>query len=284
MCSPFVMVVSRRSARRRPPQPSPLSCGTRPGGSLPTPCLVRLRPALGQAVDLAGTFIGFQRATAAIAGGVLVIWAIVALLAWPPRGTGARRLVFARVARLLKGRIPPHPLLIGLFLGLLPCGLLYSAVIAAAPRGGPLAGATALAVFGAHGARVARGIGRRRPALSGTAQMMNRVPVLAGVRAGDGRLVPLARTRAAGARTRRRSRWRRPPRLCTGGPELRNKIGASLGAAGTARKWVDDELLNSGSLVLARRWAAWCRESPGSRSRWWPWRSGSGASIPRWRR
>ncbi len=36
----------------------------------------------------------------------------------------------------------------GLFLGLLPCGFLYSAVVAAVARGGALEGAAALALFG----------------------------------------------------------------------------------------------------------------------------------------
>ena len=53
------------------------------------------------------------------------------------------------MAGALKGRVPGHPLVTGLFLGLLPCGLLYSAVIAAVARGGAVDGATALALFGA---------------------------------------------------------------------------------------------------------------------------------------
>ena len=52
--------------------------------------------------------------------------------------------MFAR----FRGRVPGHPLALGLFLGLLPCGLLYSAVVAAVARGGPFEGATALAAFG----------------------------------------------------------------------------------------------------------------------------------------
>jgi hypothetical protein len=52
------------------------------------------------------------------------------------------------VAGVLKGRVPGHPFATGLFLGLLPCGLLYSALIAAAARGGPTEGAAALALFG----------------------------------------------------------------------------------------------------------------------------------------
>ncbi len=55
---------------------------------------------------------------------------------------------FGAVTRALQKRVPGHPLVIGLFLGLLPCGLLYSALIAAVARAGPVEGATALAAFG----------------------------------------------------------------------------------------------------------------------------------------
>jgi len=103
--------------------------------------------ALGGVVQLAGTLLGFQRAASFVAGGVLVIWALAALSDLVPRrGTGGT--LFTRVAGVLKGRVPGHPFATGLFLGLLPCGLLYSALIAAAARGGPTEGAAALALFG----------------------------------------------------------------------------------------------------------------------------------------
>lgn len=178
MCSPFVMVVSRHYA---PPGGGRSAAAAQlwyTAGRIATyAALGAIAASVGHAVDLAGTYIGLQRAAAAIAGGVLVIWAIVALLDLGrrvPTGSGA---VFARVARLIKGRIPPHPLLIGLFLGLLPCGLLYSAVVAAAPRGGPLAGATALAVFGVATAPALLGVsladhrlGLQRPFLNRVSQ------------------------------------------------------------------------------------------------------------------
>jgi sulfite exporter TauE/SafE len=56
--------------------------------------------------------------------------------------------MFARAAGLLKRRVPGHPFATGLFLGLLPCGLPYSALIAAVALGGAARGAVALALFG----------------------------------------------------------------------------------------------------------------------------------------
>jgi hypothetical protein len=60
--------------------------------------------------------------------------------------TGGR--LFARVSAALGRRVPGHPFALGLLLGLLPCGLLYSALLAAVSRGGPLEGALALVAFG----------------------------------------------------------------------------------------------------------------------------------------
>jgi sulfite exporter TauE/SafE len=105
-----------------------------------------LAGALGGVVQLAGALLGIQRAAAVVAGAVLVAWALVALSDLAPVRTGVS--LFPRVAGAVKGRVPGHPFATGLFLGLLPCGLLYSALIAAVARGGALEGASALALFG----------------------------------------------------------------------------------------------------------------------------------------
>jgi uncharacterized protein len=91
--------------------------------------------------------MGVQRAAAVAAGLALVGFAVVSLTGWPPPA-GAHGAWFGRIGGLFGGRLPGHPLVAGLFLGLLPCGLLYSAVAAAVARGGALEGATALAAFG----------------------------------------------------------------------------------------------------------------------------------------
>jgi uncharacterized protein len=139
-----------------------------------------LAGALGGVVQEAGALVGIQRAALLLAGAVLVVWALAALSnlvvgqasrlhpatarraeapgaeasrlpdipvrptsRWPAGGT-----LFTRLAGIVKRRVPGHPLAIGLFLGLLPCGFLYSAVVAAVGRGGALDGAAALALFG----------------------------------------------------------------------------------------------------------------------------------------
>jgi hypothetical protein len=149
MCSPFVLFVSRRYA--------PAEGGGRAafvaqlwytlGRVVTYAILGALAGALGGVVQLAGALLGLQRAASVVAGAVLVLWALVALSDLVPVLESGGSL-FAKVAGRLKGRVPGHPFAIGLFLGLLPCGLLYSAVIAAVARGGPLEGAAALTLFG----------------------------------------------------------------------------------------------------------------------------------------
>jgi sulfite exporter TauE/SafE len=102
---------------------------------------------IGGVVELAGSLLGLQRAASVLAGAILVLEALAGLAgSGPLAGRGGR--LFARVAATLGRRIPGHPLGLGLLLGLLPCGLLYSALIAAAARGDALQGALALLLFG----------------------------------------------------------------------------------------------------------------------------------------
>jgi uncharacterized protein len=151
MCSPFVLFVSRQYS----------GAGLRAGlqrsvfvaqawyavGRIATYAVLgALAGALGGVVQKAGVFLGLQRAALIVAGGILVIWALAALSNLVRIDAGGT--FFGRVAGRLKGRVPGHPLAMGLFLGLLPCGFLYSAVVAAVGRGGALDGAAALALFG----------------------------------------------------------------------------------------------------------------------------------------
>ncbi len=190
MCSPFVLFVARRYVPAEGGRAAALAAQLwYTAGRLATYTLLgAFAGALGGAVELAGALLGLQRAAAVVAGGALVLWALVALSDLVPGlATGGR--LFARVAGALKGRVPGHPFATGLFLGLLPCGLLYSAVIAAVARGGALEGAAALALFGL-GTRAGppRRLARRRtprpPPRGGQ-------PPLAALPAGDGALVPL---------------------------------------------------------------------------------------------
>lgn len=149
MCSPFVLFVSRRHGApgggRRAAFAAQLWYTA--GRVTTYAALGAVAGTLGGVVALAGALLGVQRAAAIVAGGVLVVWALVALSDLVP-SLDAGGSLFARVAGRLKGRVPGHPFATGLFLGLLPCGLLYAALIAAVARGGPADGAVALALFG----------------------------------------------------------------------------------------------------------------------------------------
>jgi uncharacterized protein len=149
MCSPFVLFVSRRYVAPDGGRSAAFAAqGWYTAGRIVTyAALGAAAGALGGILQLAGTLLGLQRAASILAGAVLVVWALVALSDLVPRLDAGGNL-FTRVAGAMKGRVPGHPYATGLFLGLLPCGLLYSALIAAAARGGALQGAAALALFG----------------------------------------------------------------------------------------------------------------------------------------
>jgi sulfite exporter TauE/SafE len=100
-------------------------------------------------VDLAGEILGYQRIAAVVAGGLLILYGLVSLFNILPLLAENGGPIFARVAGLLRGRSPNNAFLTGVLLGFLPCGLVYSAVIAAAARGGALDGALGLLLFGA---------------------------------------------------------------------------------------------------------------------------------------
>ena len=176
MCSPFVLFVSRRYAPvgggRAAVVAAQLWYTT--GRIVTYAVLGAAAGALGGVVELAGGLVGFQRAASVVAGSVLVVWALVALSDLVPRrGTGGT--LFTRVAGVLKGRVPGHPFATGLFLGLLPCGLLYSALIAAAARGGPTEGAAALALFGIGTAPALLGVSAADELLARNRAFVNRL-------------------------------------------------------------------------------------------------------------
>jgi hypothetical protein len=176
MCSPFVLFVSRRyvpaGGARAAVVAAQLWYTT--GRIVTYAALGAAAGALGGVVELAGGLVGLQRAASVVAGSVLVVWALVALSDLVPRrGTGGA--LFTRVAGVLKGRVPGHPFATGLFLGLLPCGLLYSALIAAAARGGPTEGATALALFGLGTAPALLGVSVADELLARNRAFVNRI-------------------------------------------------------------------------------------------------------------
>ena len=176
MCSPFVLFVSRQYATPGQGRGASLAAqGWYTLGRLSTYAVLgAVAGAAGSVVQLAGGLVGIQRAAAIVAGGLLVSWAVVSLADLVP-GFNVGGGLFGRLAGTMRRRAPGHPFVTGLFLGLLPCGLLYSAVIAAAARGGAANGALALALFGIGTAPALFGVSLADQLLSSNRAFLNRL-------------------------------------------------------------------------------------------------------------
>jgi sulfite exporter TauE/SafE len=146
MCSPFVIMVSRRYAGET--RPAWLAQTWYHAGRLTTYILLGAAAgAMGLAVGAVGDMVGLRQAALILAGVMLVIWSLAVLTDVGPRILSTSWL--SRVVSRLSARMPSHPLTLGLALGLLPCGLVYTAVVGAIAQGSLVNGALALAAFGA---------------------------------------------------------------------------------------------------------------------------------------
>ncbi len=176
MCSPFVLFVSRRYAAPAAGRGAAFRAQLwyTLGRVVTYVLLGAIAGALGGVVQLAGALLGLQRAASVLAGALLALWALAALSDLVPGFSAGGRL-FGKLAKAFHGNAPGHPLATGLFLGLLPCGLLYSAVLAAVARGGPLQGALALALFGLGTAPALLGLSLADELLARRRAMLNRL-------------------------------------------------------------------------------------------------------------
>lgn len=150
MCGPFVLYVSRRFGKGPERRLATLLQHLQYNlGRVTTYTLLGVvAGALGGAVNLAGSLVGLQRAAAIVAGVLLILYGLGNALTLLPSLSATGGPLFQRVAALLARRAPGHALLTGLLLGLLPCGLVFSALIAATARGGAVEGGAAVLVFG----------------------------------------------------------------------------------------------------------------------------------------
>ena len=103
----------------------------------------------GAALDLGGAAAGLHRLRFVVSGALLLAFGLAFLGLLPRRwlepGVGGAAALLART-RQASG--PAFPFLLGLPIGLLPCGLLYPMYAAAAGTGSAPGGATLLLVFG----------------------------------------------------------------------------------------------------------------------------------------
>jgi uncharacterized protein len=112
---------------------------------------------LGRGIESAGVLLGVQRGAAIVAGLLMLAWASSTLLAaaglaspalfaW--RGPARVRALLARALHAVQREQPvTRAGAMGLLTTLLPCGWLYTFVVAAAGSGTPLRGALMMLVF-----------------------------------------------------------------------------------------------------------------------------------------
>jgi hypothetical protein len=152
MCGPFVAVYSGfgSSGRAR----ALVHLAYHLGRLLTYATLGALAGLIGRAVDLAGSAAGVARISALIAGALMMIWGLGAMLA--TQGVkvlplGAPRAVkqwLAGALSRLNGRPPVvRALVVGLVTTLLPCGWLYAFAVTAAGTGHILSAMGVMAAF-----------------------------------------------------------------------------------------------------------------------------------------
>jgi sulfite exporter TauE/SafE len=148
MCGPLVMMVALRLGRR--------------GTAALLPLLsyhlarVTVYAVLGAAVGSLGSLLGVGSRLSSVAGlasvvlGLGVVLFGLGYLGWLPVGRleGAGTWFSRATSDALRRGGTAAPLLLGALNGLLPCGLVYSALLLAAAAGGPLPAALAMVAFG----------------------------------------------------------------------------------------------------------------------------------------
>jgi sulfite exporter TauE/SafE len=139
--------------------------------------------ALGGALDVAATAAGAGRIAAVVAGSVMVLWALAALLeaggvtrrASSPPGR-VQRAVVRGLSKLAAKPPLGRAALFGMASALLPCGWLYAFAVAAAGTGSASSGALVMAAFWSGTLPLLLGLGVGVQALA--PRLRRHVPVL----------------------------------------------------------------------------------------------------------
>lgn len=138
---------------------------------------------VGAALDLGGSLVGVQRTAAVLAGAMMIVFGILAVLRVrgvhlpkAPVPGFMRRALMAGHRRAFD--LPPlrRAALVGLLTTLLPCGWLYAFVITSAGTGHPANGAFAMAAFWVGTLPVMIALGTGIQTLTGA--LRNHIPML----------------------------------------------------------------------------------------------------------
>ncbi len=150
MCAPFVLYIGRRFAPHGSVGATQLKVQSayHLGRIVTYAGLGLVAGSAGQLLDLAGDFAGVGPVAQAVAGLVLVLYALGALGGGVPAVARLGARLFGKLSQTLQRQAPRNAFLTGAFLGFLPCGLLYAALIAATAAGNGWRGGVGLILFG----------------------------------------------------------------------------------------------------------------------------------------
>jgi sulfite exporter TauE/SafE len=150
MCHPFVLYISGRFVGNKKGYanlflPHLLYNSGRTVTYSVLGCIAGLLGGMG---EVAGSLVGLQKASAIIAGAFLVIYAFFSFTGYNILNKLENKFASKKVMEYLQRVQPRHAFSTGLLLGLLPCGLVYSALIASTSTADPLKGLIAMFLFG----------------------------------------------------------------------------------------------------------------------------------------
>jgi sulfite exporter TauE/SafE len=103
---------------------------------------------IGNIGQMAGGMIGLQKTAAIIAGIFLIIYAFLSFSGYNLITKLENKIATEKVMNVIKKFQPKTPLSTGIILGFLPCGLLYSALIAATSSGDFIKAGISMGLFG----------------------------------------------------------------------------------------------------------------------------------------
>lgn len=146
MCHPFVLYVSSRYAVSRKGYFMLIPhLYYNIGRSVTYAILGAIAGFLGSVVQYAGSsFIGVQKLAAIIGGSFLILYSILSLFG----STSIFKFSKFNISKIISKFDISNPFLLGLLLGMLPCGLSMGAIIGATSSGDFVMGAILLFVFG----------------------------------------------------------------------------------------------------------------------------------------
>lgn len=147
MCGPFLSVAARGSSGSRVSTQLAYHLGR-----LTTyATLGAMAGGLGQLLDLAGALAGLARASALVAGVMMIGWGIRGLVPRPALltlGTAPKRAWLSKALALVNGQRPvPRGFVLGLATTLIPCGWLHAFVVTAAGTGSVSSGLLVMSAF-----------------------------------------------------------------------------------------------------------------------------------------